>query len=277
MKPHFAMLISANRRMEFQAELFIRSLEFYGQVTDYFFDLFILEGETISSEYLRAKTNIVHYKSALPYGYTNPWTITPRWDMEPKSDLCIHVDADILIVSNLQKLFDYCKEPGLYGCIANTPPFSLSKWKAALAMFGLALPERMYLYKQCCGNFQAPKETSVCPFYPNNGFLVTHAKYVPRIREEFKRVLATLNDRYRENVYHPQFSLAIALQILQVPTHVLPNSFNYVTTFNYKTPLIYEDIVYHYDWNATCLGDLQDNPLVYKAVRKLFKQSVKLC
>ncbi len=274
MKPHFFMTISANQRMEFQAELFVKSLEYFGNCNDYFFDLFILEGEVVKSVYLKKKVNINTYKPSTEIDFAVPWACQPRYSIKPKSEICIHVDADIFVLSEFKKILNYCKIPGFYGAIANDPPFSLTEWKKIFNIFNLELPKKMYLYKNCCGDFKKDKENSVCPFYPNNGFLVIHSKYVEKIKIKLNEVLFLLNKEYKYNYYLTQFAVAVALQIADIPTFLLPNEFNFITSYKYKTFLsgTEKPTICHYKNKTKNLEDLKYHKQTYEAAKQILKK-----
>lgn len=276
MIPQFSMMISANPRMEFQTELFIRSLELFGECSHYFFDLFIPDTDTIRNSYIRKKVKIHEYK--YNYNFLHPWIAAqPRWNIIPKSKICILADSDILITSKIEKILDYCAEPGFYACIANDPPFSLEEWRRVLYIFGLDLPEKMYFYKSCCGDFQGDKNKSVCPFYPNYGFVVVHSKYIEDIKKTLTKVVTKLNETHKDNYYMPQFAITIALQLLQIPTYLLPNDFNYITHYNYKSPILIRNMaVCHYNHTSKCINDLKYHDKLYEFALKLCSNSIKL-
>lgn len=276
MKPHFSSLISACPRMEFQLELLIRSLEFFGKCYDYFFDLYVLEGEVIKSDFINKKVNIITYQASKDVDFILPWRVCPIWNVEPKSEIRIHFDSDLLITSNINEIFDYCSSPGFYGAIANVPPFSLSDWEVALKMFNLTLPDKMYMYKKCCGDIHGDKDHSVCPFYSNMGVSIMYSQYVPQMRETMKHVLKTLNEKYRDNYYLPQIATSISLQLLNIPRFLLPNKYNHIIGFKYKTPLLGTDepIICHYPHSATNINDLKLNKFVYNCAKQLITYKI---
>jgi hypothetical protein len=271
--PHFSLLISANARMEFQTEMLIKSLETFGECTDYFFDVSIPENEIIKSRYIKNKVNVNTYKPA-DNSFIYPWVKNQqRYNIKPKSDICIFLDADILFASKVQSILDYCANPGFYACIANEPPFLpsespffLNEWRKVFSHFGMNLPDRMYTYKNCCVDHLQSKEKSVCPFYPNLGFAVVHSGYVEKIKNKAIEVIEELsNTALKQTYYLPQVANAIALQLLKIPTHLLPNEFNYMMGYNYKTPLLLvnDPVVYHYNNKVAKVDDLKYRSGVY--------------
>lgn len=277
MKPHFFMSISANERMEFQTELFIKSLEYFGKCTDYFLDIFILEGEFIKSNFIKSKATINYFKPSSTIDFHFPWGCQPRYSLDPKSEICIHVDADIFVLSNFDKLINYCIEPGFYGSIANDPPFSLTHWRKIFKTFNMDFPTKFYLYKKNCGDFQQSKEFSVCPFYPNNGLLVMHSKYVKSIRSTINEVLFELNKEYRDNYYITQVAIAITLQLEKIPVFLLPNEFNFITSYKYKVPLCGTEnpAICHYNYKTLSVKDLYYHKQTYESAKTMLNSFIK--
>lgn len=271
MKPHFSMVISANQRMEYQTELFVRSLERFGNCSDYFFDLFILENETIRSPFLRRKVDIRTYKLESKFLY--PWSASPRWNFEPKSDICIQVDCDMMVLNDISKITNFCQNKGFYACIANIPPFQFSDWEFLFDLFGVACPEKMYLYKKTCGNFQGDKNESVCPFYPNCGLLVVHKEYHEKIRQVLPEILDKFNEtKYRDSIYFAQITTALVLLKEKIPSYLLPNGFNYIANFNYNKPLYFSDegvVICHYNHKISNDQEFKSCKLAHEALQKL--------
>lgn len=224
MKPHFVIVMSANKKMQFQAEILLRSIVYYGKCLDFYCTIFILEGEKIDNQFIIKNADIKTYKREPKYKH--PWTAAPRFNVKPKSDMCIHVDCDVIVCKDICEFLSYCQGEKICGVIADIHPFS--SWVDIYKNFGLALNAR-YI----CRKSRIP-----CPFYVNNGVVAIPSGYVPQLRESIKQVIEKLGD---DNYYIGQIATTIAIEILGLPVKEIP------AKFNASSDEITDDIVFcHY-------------------------------
>jgi len=201
--------------MESRLELFFQSLINPGGLTNWHATIFILEGEKIESKYLKEVAEIVEYERDPKY--KRPWNVSPRWRCQPKSDLCICVDADVVVLDKFSLLLDTCVDKdAVYGVQAWHSPFwnhHEKGWQKVFDSVGLALSE-------------STNKQVFMPWYVNHGLIVVPSKYMSDINEAIKEVSYKVYDVIPGLYYFAQLKTTAALEKLNIPRKLLPSRFN---------------------------------------------------
>jgi len=202
------MLISEKPEMLFQTELLIRSVKKFSQNRISHFSI-VVNGEqdtssivypsltrgTIRNKYIAANAEI--WRS--PYYWEIP--IPHRWFIEPKSDTCVFIDADVIACGDLEPLYNLDKNV-FHGVPAYKNHLSEKDW-ADLDV----------------------RETSN---YFNMGMLVVPSKYLRVIGEAMMNIMDDVLRNYHEHYYFAgQIAVTKALHDLQIEVNHLPSQFNW--------------------------------------------------
>ncbi len=223
MTPHFVMIITANEAMQLHTRLFLMSLEKYGKLTDYHCTICIQNHEKITDKYILDRADIKTYDNR--EGYDPPWLGgLPRWRVQPKSDVCIFVDADMLVCSDIRPLF--VNANCVRGMIAYHSPFlgqefassSMMCWRLLYEKLGMDFPNTLYEYSN--------KEGDLTPYYINYGCIVVPSKYMTEIGNKIENIIHTLHD-FQPNYFNGQIAFTIVLNSLSIPTEALSPRFNF--------------------------------------------------
>jgi len=243
---HFLMTLNINnKKMEFQVESFIRSLELLGGVSDYKLTLVLTGNNALKHNIKLARTRInnsfidkrasvffsdCHYKFHPPV----------RWFVKPQSELCIFVDSDVLVCSEIK-----LPDPNIFSSvIAHQSHYSMANWKKIFERFDVPFPGVLY---------QSNFYRQVCPYYVNFGLLIVPAEYVDQIGMYLKNnmldIMNFLSKIRSKNFFSPQVALTLALERLSIPKQDLPLRYNYpdVPTYDKRCPEELENMMfYHY-------------------------------
>lgn len=224
MKPHFLMIITANEAMQLHTRLFLMSLEKYGKLTDYHCTICIQEHERITDRYILERVDVETYDNS--EGYDPPWLGgLPRWKVEPKGDVCVFVDADMLAFSDLSPLFSDVDR--VRGMIAFQSPFlgqefapsSMMCWRLLYEKLGIDFPTPLYGYSN--------KEGDLTPYYINYGCVVVPARHMAEVGGKIEGTIHALH-KFQPNYHNGQIALAVVLNSLDVPRGTLGPRFNFL-------------------------------------------------
>ena len=148
-----------------------------------------------------------------------------RWFIEPKSDLCVFVDSDVLLCSINQEEIKNIKQFDISGMIAHNNPAGIQDWNEIFETFGISNRSLNYL---------TTDDKQPCPYYVNYGVLFVNSRSIPIIRERLKENLLKLNrSRFRDNHFVGQIALAITLADIQLNKNCLSIRHNYSDFPNY--------------------------------------------
>lgn len=232
MTAHFVITISANKKMELQAEVLIRSIKERGGCPDSFFTIFTHESKKISNTYIK-KHEIIGYEQNPNLKY--PWSVCARWNIFPRSDLIIGMDSDVVALKDLNPLLEQLKsKKGIFGTIAdafappilNTNNFSIEKWKELFNLAGINFPKDTY-------TTSSGKTGS--PYYINNGVVALSSEYLPEMRIATKKMIEMINSKCYNDYFITQRATTLAAYACKVPLNVMPKEFNHLE-FSYGQP-----------------------------------------
>lgn len=224
MRAHFVITISANE-MQSQAEVLIRSIKSIGRCSDSFFTIFTHELEKISNSYIKTH-EVIGYKENVNLKY--PWSVCARWNVVPKSDLIIGMDADVVALRDLNPLLEQLRDKrGMSGIIGDAfaPPnsysndFSIENWKELFKLASIEYPKETYV---------TPKGISGCPYYINNGVVSLSSEYLMDIRRLTKKMIELINTKCYDDYYITQRANTLAAYACNVPLNVMPKEFNHL-------------------------------------------------
>jgi hypothetical protein len=208
MKIHFYMIVSGKEEIQFQAELFIRSISFNCEIT--------ICGE--GNSFLRKHADII----PLPKSNLNPSWYAGLGCVPQKGDVTIYADADILLMGRIDHIADTCiKHRGATGVVAYASP--KIDWKSLYEKCGVHWPGLKYSHSV---------EGSPCPFYVNLGFVAVPSSFVPAINEAMLKFIRASNNVYPEHYHRPQFAMCLAIEHLGLPKAELPLKYNCPDLYN---------------------------------------------
>lgn len=223
MKAHFVITTSANAKMELQVEVLIRSIKSVGRCPDSFFTVITHEPKSISNAYLKAHEVMGHEQNTnLKY----PWSVCARWDITPEADLVIGLDADVVVLRDLNPLLEQLQDkPGMSGTIACNDDFSIENWKELFVLASIEYPEKTY----------TTSKGQVRPYYVNNGVVSLSSEYVMDIRRATKTMIDLINTKHYHDFFITQRANTLAAYTCNVPLNVMPKEFNHLE-FCYGQP-----------------------------------------
>lgn len=216
-------MVSENTRMIEQCDLLIRSIRFFSNKDTKIYFSIVLQGneQKLPSNPFEVKKieiknanyreffncNISNYliKNAEFYFSPQIWTLGMpcRWFVEPKSETCTMIDADILACNNLNELYDLNKNK-IYGRRArkNKEIIGENDWKEI--------------------NFS---EEDIKNYYVNFGLVVVPSIHLKKIGLE---IFKNYNKMKKLHEYFAgQLALAHAIKNLNLEMDLLPSKFNY--------------------------------------------------
>jgi len=199
---HFFMILSGKPELEFQAEVFVRSLELWGNV-DYSLTICQSTTDKLRSPLLKSRAEAVTFSG----GWQNGLGCVPQ-----KGDVTIYTDADIMVCGDLNPMLKLC-ENKVGGVIAYQSPYV--NWRE---LFGGCGVRWRRMYKQHLGG--------ECPYYVNLGFVAVPSSFVPRLNESMLKFLKE-TERILPGHYHkPQFAMSLSVESLNLPRVTLPIRYN---------------------------------------------------
>lgn len=224
MKAHFVVTISANKRMEKQAEVLIRSIKKNGRCPDSFFTIFTHDKlEKISNHYIKnSGCEIIKYEQNKNLKY--PWSVCARWNVVPKADLIIGLDSDVVVLRDLNPLIEELQSKGgMSGTIGDGfVNFSINDWKELFDLASLEYPKKTY---------RTPRGKQGCPYYINNGVLSLSSEHLIDIRRSTKKMIELINTKYYDDFYITQRANTLAAYACNIPLNVMSKEFNHLEKF----------------------------------------------
>jgi len=206
-------MISNDPGMIFRLELLIKSIKLFSS-KNVFFSVVIngnekklfnkkikLETTTIGNKYISKNSDLYF----CPYHWSIPYP--SRWFIDPKEDMCVFIDADMVACSSTDDLYKLEKNM-IHGVSAYQVHLEKKEWEA-LGLFEFNV--RNYI------NFGMV----VVPSYLKNQIGDEMLKCVPKVFNFFK------NKRY----FSGQVALACAMQNLNLKINILPKKFNWYDTW----------------------------------------------
>lgn len=255
MNPHIAIIISANKKMQFQTKLLLKTLRAIGRCPSYHCTIFVQEQERrqLVDSFLENRAEIVTYSLDSRYKY--PWTVGARWNVNPKSDLVLALDCDVITTNSIEEFLQECND-NFRGVIGMVSPFndSLNQWRELYRLCGVSLPQTLYTYRNFNQDLWANQNDSLCPFYVNHGVLAIPSRYIAPMRDAVKFVLPIINERLYDNYYLAQIATTIAADVAKIPRCPLPIKYN--TQAKAGDVFTEDTVFFHYDSNL--INNIQD-------------------
>jgi hypothetical protein len=215
--PHFTSIISVNDLMQFQLIVFAKSAKC---LKEYYTTTWVQE-----NEYYAVKPKLKEYVEVKPYrpdpALPWPWACCPRWDIEPRGNVIVGMDADVAVFSceKVQQYVDLCdKEQCIMGTIAYHNPLDNDQWQRLAAGVGIKL--KFNHQTNYCR-----KEITDCPYYINNGVVMMPVSMLQDFRKHLREMLHYVN-RYYSDYYFPQVAVTLAVERMKIRKMVMPLEFN---------------------------------------------------
>jgi hypothetical protein len=211
--PH--ILLAGSPNYLFLAELLLRSLVKFGK-SDFFADLIILNANEFTCiddlKHIKKYCKVSYSKEKYEDHYPS------RWFIEPKSDVCIFLDFDILICSGVKPIVDICLKRDAFCAVPAVNHIPLNEWYRLFNLCNVKFPDKMI----------KTKDGNVSPYYVNYGVLAMPSKFVKPIRQVILNNVEIVKRFTSQPYFIGQISLAISLAQANIPTFVLPERFNYI-------------------------------------------------
>jgi len=168
------------------------------------------------------------------YGYHG--TGFHRLKVKSEADIVILADADLLFTNDFdQAILQSFTEQKLLGFIAHISPFGYkfsfkttpSKiwWKKIFDEAGLRLPPLNCVHTGW-GYMDEDKTHRGCPYYYNNGFIVSPRQYVEQMGQSFLSELEII-DRVLETWFKSQIANTLSFERHDIPCGTLPINYNF--------------------------------------------------
>ncbi len=256
---HFYMSLSGGSKYEFQAEVFVRSLEQWGSVP-YCLTICQNPGDTLESPYLRRRAEVI----------THNHKFDPLWygglaSCPQKGCTTVYTDTDMLVVGDLSPI---TSNDCACGVIAYQSPFTgRHGWQNLFDSCGVPLKL----------DYTTNYDKQKVPFYPNLGFVAVPSDIIPQLNEAMLDFLL-LSDQVMPHHYHrPQFAMCLALAALKVKVKDLPVWCNYPDLYGELSTNPDKAIVFHLlrtkskieCWKDLKSPDLPDNKTINRILSKM--------
>lgn len=197
------MMISETASMLYQTELLIKSIKKYSKVPQNF--SLVVQGYELSSR--KQPIPLVPIKITNKYINENAevlycpyyWRLgTPcRWFIEPKSEMCVFIDVDIIACNDLSSLEELDKNT-IYGNTAYFSPLNDQEW------------------------LSLEIEKNEQQFYFNMGLIISPSKYIKIIGNELLRIYPEIENKFPDCCYYAgQISLTYIVKKMKIPRKVL--------------------------------------------------------
>ena len=152
-----------------------------------------------------------------------------RWHVEPRGNICVLVDSDVLVCSPLQGLKKWENCNAVAGVLAHESPYELDEWMKIFNHFGIEYNDPIY---------QTTDTEKACPFYVNYGVLIVDSCLMPKIREKIgpniekvmemeERKHTFTSSGHSPNFFVGQIALTVTLAELPIKKQTLPVRYNY--------------------------------------------------
>jgi hypothetical protein len=150
-----------------------------------------------------------------------PWTTCPRWDIEPKSELVVGLDSDVLAMSDYSNGLKQCLNYDVSGTLAHQAGLTLDEWKQLFEDANIEYPPKLYptLY-----------DGTMTPYYLNNGLVALRSEHVEGMREQTKRMLKIINKRHHDLFYIVQVATSLAIHKLNLNRQLISETFHQLET-----------------------------------------------
>lgn len=215
MKIHFSWTISPTPQMELQSKLAVRAARNLGPCT-----IWVHE-----NEYSAVTTELKRMAEVIPYraidGMELPWSSTPKWAVEPKGDVVVGLDADVMVWREdlvLRAAEECLAENVLCGTVTYIEILPEADWRALFRRY--SLPEDF--------PFQYTHSRQAAPFHINNGVVMMPATMLPAFRKSFYTHLPDMNRMYPGLYYMCELATTVAIMKAGLPVKAMPKTFNYV-------------------------------------------------
>jgi len=165
-----------------------------------------------------------------------------RLKVKSEADIVILVDADILVTNDFDPaILDAFTDQKLFGFIAHVSPFSRNKryyetpsktwWKKIFDEAGLPLPSLNCVHT-AWGLLSTDKNHRSCPYYYNNGFIVSPRLYIEQMGQSFISELEII-DRVLETLFKSQIANVLCFERYSIPCGILPANYNFPLSIPY--------------------------------------------
>lgn len=253
------MLISDRQDMIFRVEFLIRSIKKFSPKPAFFSIVvngqqktsikpFKLTKGSINNKYISENADIFNCQ----YHWEIP--VPSRWFIEPKTDTCVFIDADVIACKDLSSLYDLKKDV-VHGV---TGPFTEMITKKQWESIGFFNTEFKY--------------------YFNFGVVIVPSKHMLDIGNNiFENMAKIMNLPYLPNklnvppkYFAGQILLAYTLKNMRIAMNVMPNKFNWFD--NLPTQNINEIVLLHYIENKYSINNLSE---AISASENVYRQLIR--
>lgn len=240
MVTHFYMSLSGGKKYEFQAEVFVRSLEQWGN-TPYCLTICQNPGDKLESPYLRKRAEVIVHNHKFDPLWYGGLASCPQ-----KGDTTVYTDTDMLITGDLSPItHNDCAA----GVIAYESPFAGRQgWQELFDKCGVPLKL----------DYTTNHDNQKVPFYPNLGFVAVPSSIVPKLNEAMFDFLGGSERVLGKHYHRPQFAMALSLAALQVKVKALPLWCNYPDLYGDMRVPADKAIVFHLLRAKSKLEDWKD-------------------
>ena len=268
MKIHFSWTISAGNLMELESKIMVASTK----GIDCHNTIWVQEHEyNLVSPSLKKIAEVLPYK---PHSYLlDPWSTTPKWNVEPKGDIIIGTDADVMIWNQnlvIQEAKRCLKNKQISGTIGYAAPISIFEWEFLFKKYGI---EEDFKYQ-----YTNTKEKS--PFYINNGVVMMPSDMLFKFKESYQKWLLEINKWHYKSYYICQIATTFAIKELKLPTASMPRIFNYTEVDNPNVPELEKAIFLHYNITREEISkggiDSIKNSTIKKRITNLIKKEAMM-
>lgn len=278
--PHVVIMISPkNASMQIHAEILMQSLSLFGNCKDFYASIVVPDCEKIYlNDYFLNNPNI----ELVSYVPTNsnqlPWSHSPRWFIEPKTELYLAIDSDALICKDLSSFLVDCVNSNALSAVQGLrSPFkknAYETWEKIYNLAGLKLPSNLYMYRYFKQDIWA-SDTNDCvgPFYPNCGVIALPSKQLALMQSAVKEATKVVCEVEPNNNFIPQIVISLALSLSEISVNVLPPIYNSWENFD-----SFDDaVIYHYSTSRNAIKSKKDfKDISNVKLRKLFLEIVKI-
>jgi hypothetical protein len=255
MKIHFSWTISPTENMVLQSRLAIAAAKDLGTCT-----IWVHE-----KDYNQINAQLKRIAEVIPYqSFSNmdlPWSSTPKWNIEPRGDVVVGCDADVMVWRKdlvLEAAKKCIEENAVCGTIGYAQPFPIEEWHSLFKDY--KIPTN-FDYKYTNTGLDSP-------YYINNGVVMMPSKMLPAFRESFYSYLPSINERYKTLYYMSQVATTIAIYKAELKVKPMPRTFNYTEVDNPGLPQLDDAIFLHHNISRNKLLTA-DVPAIQKRAKQL--------
>lgn len=231
---HFFLKIEDH--MSVNLKMLLKSIEAFSGLNTYYCTVMIPRGQNIIDRFIKERVDFVYYDNTKNL---NPrWSGAIRYFLEAKSEVCILIDSDILIVDSIIDLiFKVKNENKIYACPAFLGYFSKYDWNFIFKEFNLLNNK---FVKNIEGGYSPPN-------YFNTGFLITKKNLMYEIAPFIEKYVFLINNKNIK--YKGQVALCLAMNESKIPYSHLEYNYNFGTHLtkdaivDYKTESYYNYII----------------------------------